>query len=306
MTLQQLKYIEVICRYNSMNQASKELFISQPSLSQAVKEIEMELGFEIFLRSNKGITLTNEGTEFLSYARQVLAQFQMIEDRYLRHRTIKHKFSVSMQHYTFAVKAFIDMMQDHEMEDYEFEVHETKTHEVIANVKNMTSEVGIIYINDFNRQVIEKILKEYNLEFISLFDCDIYVYLAKKHPLAKQKVIGLEELKPYPMISFHQGANNSFYFAEEVLSTYDYEKIIKVNDRATSLNFIHGQNAYTLCSGIICNELNGGDYTSVKLDTEERMTIGYLKIKDKPLTKIGQLYIEKLKVYENNRIDSTR
>lgn len=298
MTLQQLRQVLAVSDCGSMNEAAKRLYITQPSLSAAIKTLEKEIGIEIFIRTNRGIVTTPEGEEFLGYARQVSEQYQLVEDKYLHGGTRKKKFSVSMQHHTFAVEAFIRLVKRYEEgSEYEFAVHETKTIEVIENVKKQISELGILYRNEFNQKVIGKILREASLEFIPLFDCDIYVFMAKSNPLAEKKRIRMEELAPYPCCSFDQGERNSFYFSEEVLSTYDYKKYIKVNDRATILNLMVGLNGYTLCSGIICQELNGPGYTAIRLDTSEKMQIGYIKKKRMPLSELGQCYVEELSRY---------
>lgn len=298
MTLQQLKYVITVSDCNSMNKAAGELFISQPSLSAAVKELEEEIGITIFNRSNKGIVVTVEGNEFLGYARQLMEQYRLMDERYIAKKSGKKKFSVSMQHYSFAVKAFVELVKQFGMDEYEFAVHETKTFEVIENVRHFHSEVGVIYMNEFNEKVLTKILKENELEFIRLFDCHVYAYMWKGNPLANREKIGMEDLEEYPCLAFEQGENNSFYLAEEVLSTYQYKRVIKADDRATFLNLMMGLNGYTLCSGIICAELNGGDYTAVPLDIEEIMTIGYIKRKGIPLSSMGKLYIEELAKYE--------
>jgi DNA-binding transcriptional LysR family regulator len=299
MTLQQLRYAVAIADNKSINKAAAELFITQPSLSSTIKDLENEINIELFVRSNRGIVITPEGEEFLGYARQMLEHYKLIEDRYVENQSAKKKFSVSMQHYTFAVEAFIQMAKEIGMDHYEFAVHETKTHEVIENVKLQKSELGILYLNDFNRKVIQKILRENELEFVALFDCRIYVYMSKTNPLACREKVNMNDLAEYPCLSFEQGDNNSFYFAEEVLSTYDYEKIVKVDDRATILNFMIGMNGYTLCSGIICEELNGNDYTAGPLDTEETMTIGYIKKNKMPLSRLGEKYISALEKYKD-------
>ena len=232
MTLTQLKYVITIADTGSMNEAAKLLFISQPSLSLALKELENEIGTELFKRSNRGVVLTPEGQEFLGYARQVTEQYKLMESRYIEKKNVKKKFGVSMQHYTFAVNAFIEMVKQFGMDEYEFAVREEKTYEVIEDVKTFRSEIGILYLNDFNRKVLTKLFDESDLEFCPLMDCGIYVYLWKGHPLANQKEITIEELQEYPCLSFEQGNYNSFYFAEEVLSTYSYKQLIKANDRA--------------------------------------------------------------------------
>lgn len=297
MTLQQLKYALTIADCGSMNEAAKQLFISQPSLSETMKELETEIGLDIFLRSNRGIVITPEGEEFLGYARQVTEQFVLLQSKYID-KKVKEKFSVSTQHYTFAVKAFVETVKQIGMEQYEFAVHETTTISVIENVKNFKSEIGVLYENDFNEKVLNKMFKENGLEFVELFSCDTFVYLWSGHPLAKQDVITMEELDEYPCLSFDQGKNNSLYLAEEMKSTYEYRRLIKANDRATLLNLMIGLNAYTLCSGIICEDLNGDDYKAVPLKETEKMRIGYIKRKGAKVSHIGELYIEELKKYK--------
>ena len=297
MTLQQLKYALTIADCGSMNEAAKQLFISQPSLSETMKELETEIGLDIFLRSNRGIVITPEGEEFLGYARQVTEQFGLLQSKYID-KKVKEKFSVSTQHYTFAVKAFVEPVKQIGMEQYEFAVHETTTISVIENVKNFKSEIGVLYENDFNEKVLNKMFKENGLEFVELFSCDTFVYLWAGHPLAKQDVITMEELDEYPCLSFDQGKNNSLYLAEEMKSTYEYRRLIKANDRATLLNLMIGLNAYTLCSGIICEDLNGNDYKAVPLKETEKMRIGYIKRKGAKVSHIGELYIEELKKYK--------
>lgn len=296
MTLQQLRYVIEIADKGSMNEAAKKLFVSQPSLSGAVKELEEEIGINLFLRSNRGIVITPEGEEFLGYARQVTEQFYLLSDKYIE-KNRKEKFSVSTQHYTFAVKAFVEMVKKAGMEEYEFALYETRTFEIIENVRNFKSELGILYLNDFNKQVMDKLFKENNLEFITLFDCDTYVYLWSGHPLGEKKKITMEELEDYPCLAFDQGRENSFYLAEEMKSTYQYKKMIKANDRATLLNLMRGLDAYTLCSGIICEELNGNAYRAIPLEESEKMRIGYIKRKGADMSKMGKIYIEEIGQY---------
>lgn len=302
MTLTQLTYaINVACS-NSMNEAARKLYISQPSLSAAIKDLEEEIGIELFRRTSRGISLTPEGEEFIGYARQVVEQYQLIESKYVAKKVTKKKFSVSMQHYTFAVHAFVELVKQFGMDEYEFAIHETKTYEVIEDVKKFKSEIGILYVNEFNRNILFKLFHESNLEFHELFSCGIYVYLWKGHPLANQQEITLEELREYPCLSFEQGNYNSFYFAEEVLSTYEYKRLIKANDRATMLNLMVGLNGYTLCSGIICEKLNGVEYCAIKLALDETMTIGYLVRKGVTISPLGQKYLEEILTYQEHMI----
>lgn len=297
MTLQQLVYAVKIADTKSMNKAAAELYVSQPALSSTIRDLEEELNIELFIRTNRGIVITAEGDEFLSYARQMVELNQMIEDRYINNEKKKNKFSVSMQHYSFAVEAFIELAKEIRLDDFELAVHETRTNEVIEFVRDYRSELGILYLNEFNRKALQKIFSENGLEFTELFDCDVFVYLSNEHPLAGKEKIAFEELKDYPCFSFEQGERNSFYYAEEVFSTLEYKQIIKADDRATMLNLMVGMNGYTLCSGIICEELNGSAYRAIPLDTEEKMTIGYIKRKGMRLSTLGRRYIEILTQY---------
>lgn len=302
MTLTQLRYAITVAGAGSMNEAAHRLFIAQPSLSAAIRELEEEIGITLFIRTNRGVSVTPEGEEFIGYARQVVEQYELIEAKYVANDHVKKKFSVSMQHYTFAVNAFVELVKQFGMDEYEFAVHETKTYDVIENVKNYKSEIGILYLNDFNRNVLGKLFREYGLEFHEILKCHIYVYMWKGHPLAGKGIISLPELEEYPCLSFEQGNNNSFYFAEEVLSTYNYKQLIKANDRATLLNLMVGLNAYTLCSGIICEDLNGSDYCAVRLDSDEVMTIGYIARKGVGISRMGRIYIEELEKYKDKAL----
>ena len=226
MTLTQLRYVIEIANSSSMNEAAKNLFVSQPSLSGSIRELENEIGITIFIRSNRGVQLTPEGTDFLGYARQVVEQYELMETKYIKKENIKKKFSVSTQHYTFAVNAFVELMKQYEIDEYDFSIFETKTGEVIDNVDKYRSEIGVLYLNNFNREVLTKLFTTKGLSFHALFDCRVYVYLWKEHPLAKNEKITLEELMDYPCLAFDQGESNSFYFAEELYSTFDYKQII--------------------------------------------------------------------------------
>ncbi len=302
MTLVQLKYAIAVVGQNSLNEAAKMLFISQPSLSSAIRSLEKEIGFDIFIRSKTGITLTVKGAEFIGYAKSVMEQYELLDAKYIAQTKVKKNFSVSMQHYTFAVNAFVELVKQYGMDEYEFEVHETKTYEVIEDVKNHKSEIGILYLNDLNKKVLHKLFAEYGLQFEPLLECGVYVYMWKGHPLAERQEIALEELDEYPCLGFAQGEHNSFYFAEEVLSTYQYKRFIRANDRATLLNLMVGLNGFTLCSGIICEDLNGKDYRAVKLRSDERMTIGYISRKDAPVSAIGQRYLEEIAKYKDRSL----
>ncbi|MGN1347366.1 MAG: LysR family transcriptional regulator [Acutalibacteraceae bacterium] len=310
MTLQQLHYVITITEMGSFNKASEVLYIAQPSLTGAVQELEKELGIVIFNRTRKGVTLTNDGLEFISHARQLYQQYEIILDKYGKGGTLKKKFGISTQHYSFAVKSFVEMVKKFNTAEYEFAIRETKTREVIEDVSTSKSEIGILYLSNFNRKIITKLLRTNNLEFHKLIDCKPYVYLWKGHPLSKSKSIRFDQLTDYPCLSFEQGDNGSFYFAEEIFSTNEYLRTIKANDRATMLNLMIGLNGYTLCSGIFCEELNGTDYIAVPLEDEgdpgeNNMEIGYIVKKDILLSSMGELYIREIDRYLKNSVKET-
>lgn len=297
MTITQLRYVLAVAGSSSMNEAAKKLFISQPSLSTSVKELEEEIGLEIFVRSNRGIGLTPQGEEFIGYARQIAEQYELMEQKYITGVNQKKHFSVSSQHYAFAVDAFAKMVKQFGMDEYEFAFYETRTYDVIQDVKNFKSEIGILYVNDFNRKVLGKLFEESGLVFHPITDCKAYVYLHKTHPLADRKEIAMEDLDEFPCLSFEQGANNSFYFAEEMMSTYKYKQLIKISDRATGLNLMVGINGYTICSGVLCEELNGNDFMAIPLKSDEVMTVGYIVRKNMTVSQLGCKYLEEIKEF---------
>lgn len=295
MTLQQMKYIITIVQCGSITEAAKRLFISQPSLSNAVMEVEKETGIEIFQRSVKGITLTSDGTEFLSYARQVVEQAELMEQRYCGKKPSRQLCSVSTQHYAFAVNAFVNVISALDVDEYEFTLRETRTNDIIEDVKNFHSELGILYLSNFNEKVITKLLKENHLIFTALFTAKPHVFVSRTHPLAKKKSITLAELESYPCLAFEQGEYNSFYFSEEVLSTVPHKKIIHVSDRATLFNLLIGLNGYTICTGMLNKNLNGDNIVSVPLETDEIMQIGWIKNGKANLSAFAESYITELK-----------
>ncbi|MFF2091215.1 LysR family transcriptional regulator [Paenibacillus sp. NPDC058174] len=295
MTLQQLKYILTIVSCGSISEAAKRLFISQPSLSNAVKELEAEAGIEIFLRSSKGIVLSSDGAEFLSYARQVVEQAELLEQRYMNRKPSKKLFSISTQHYAFSVQAFVGLLKELNVDEYECTLRETRTYEIIEDVRNMKSELGIIYMSEFNRKVIQKILKDNELWFHPLFQAEAHVFISEEHPLASKSLLDIEDLIDYPFLAFEQGDYNSFYFSEEILSTRTHKKKILVSDRATLFNLLIGLNGYTISSGVLNKDLNGEQIKSVRLRTDESIQVGYIVNQKASLSQLAAAYVMKLK-----------
>lgn len=291
MTLQQLKYAVTAADKGTMSEAANSLFIAQPSLTNAIKDLEKELGITIFHRTNKGIIISNEGNEFLGYARQVLQQMNMIEEKYIDNDSHKQIFSVSTQHYSFAVSAFIDLIRTFGNKNYDFTLRETETYEIIEDVSGFRSEVGILYLSNENESVISRIIEKNGLKFDELFTAKPHVFISSNHPLADKAVILPDELKGYPFLSFEQGSHNSFYFSEEITGGIEHDMTIKVSDRATLFNLLVGLDGYTVCTGIISTELNGENIIAKPLMIDEYMRVGTVTRKGVDLTKLGENYI---------------
>ena len=304
MTLQQLRYIVTVAQTGNITEAAKRLFISQPSLTNAIHELEKEMQITIFNRTNKGVSLSNDGEIFLSYARQVLEQTDLLEEKFLNKKEQSPKFSVSCQHYSFAVNAFVDVIRTFGGNKYDFTLRETQTYEIIEDVSRLKSEIGILYTSSNNEKVISKILKQNGLIFQELFVAKPHVFISSQHPLAKHNQLTLEDLEEYPYLSFEQGEYNSFYFSEEILSTLDHNKNIKVRDRATLFNLVIGLNGYTVSSGVISKELNGETIIAKPLAVSEFMKIGTITQKDMPLSRYGTAYMEYLKKYIPTETDT--
>ena len=299
MTLQQLRYVAMVAEKGTMTEAATELYISQPSLTKSIRELEKELEIVIFERTNKGIVVSHEGEQFLAYARQVIEQADLLEEKYMHKSGRKQQFCVSTQHYSFAVNAFVDLIKEYGQDEYDFSLRETQTYEIIEDVARMRSEIGILFLNDFNEKVITKILKSYDLEFHQLFVARPHVFISRKHPLAQNQVIINEELEQYPYLTFEQGEHNSFYFSEEIFSATERKKNIRVRDRATLFNLLIGLNGYTVCSGVIDKKLNGKDIIAVPLADESDMRIGYITHKKGRISRLGTTYLEALNKYFN-------
>ncbi|MGN0154789.1 MAG: LysR family transcriptional regulator [Lachnospiraceae bacterium] len=297
MTLQQLRYVVTVAETGNITEAAKRLFISQPSLTNAIRELEKEMQITIFQRTNKGVSVSNEGDTFLSYARQVLEQISLLEEKFLNKQEQSPRFSVSCQHYSFAVNAFVDVIREFGGNQYDFTLRETQTYEIIEDVSRLKSEIGILYTSSKNEEIILKLIKQSGLKFQELFVAKPHVFISSGHPLADREILTLEELEEYPYLSFEQGEYNSFYFSEEILSTLDRNKNVKVRDRATLFNLVIGLNGYTVSSGVISRELNGENIIAKPLVVDEYMKIGIITQKNMPLSRYGTAYIEYLKKY---------
>lgn len=295
MNLQQLKYVLTIAKKGTISDAAKELYISQPSLTSSVKELENEFNIVIFNRTNKGVILSKEGEVFLGYARQVIEQVRLLEEKYEGKTAGRQDFCVSTQHYSFAVEAFVDLIRDYGGDEYDFRIRETQTYEIIDDVQKLRSEIGILYLNKYNERILKKAICENDLKFHTLFVAKPHIFVGVNNPLAKKEIISLEDLETYPRLSYEQGEHNSFYFSEEILSTLERKKNILVRDRATLFNLLIGLNGYTICSGVISEELNGKNIVAVPLNVDDYMEIGYITHNKILPSRLCGFYIEKLK-----------
>lgn len=295
MKLQQLKYAIAVADAGSINEAAKQLFVAQPSLSSAIKELEEELNFEIFKRSSKGVSLSNEGSEFIAYAKQVMEQVENLERRFLKVDYETNFLSISAQHYAFAIEALIDYIRDEAPERYDYSIRECRTSEVVEDVKTFRSEIGILMTSNFNEKVMMRYFKDNHIEFIPLTTSRPHVFMATSHPLAGRDIIRLEDLEGYPYLCYQQNYNDSVYFSEEIMSGLIHQKRVYVDDRASIFNLMRGVNGVTLGSHFSCSNMNGGDIITVPLDSDETMTLGYIKLLHSTLSAQASEYIEKLK-----------
>lgn len=295
MTLQQLKYADAVASCGSLSEASRRVFVTQPTLTEAIRTLEEELRIAIFSRTSRGVTVTREGEEFLASARQILEDAARIQAKYTGKSVRLPQFAVSTQHYAFVVEAFIEVVREFGGSDknsYDFTLRETVTSEIIDDVSRHRSEVGVLYLSKRNESALTKILRKEELVFVELFVSKPHVFLGKKHPLAKTKAIRPEQLDDYPFISFEQGTENALYYAEEVMPSIDRKKNIRVRDRATMTNLILGLDGYTVASGALSAALNGPDLVAVPLEYDDEIRVGLVHRRDVPLSRPGSAFAD--------------
>lgn len=295
MRIQQLEYLEKIVEAGSINEAAKRLFLTQPSLSNAVKELENEMGIQIFQRSSGGISLTAEGREFMTYSKQILDQVNLMNERYKNGQQRKQSFSVSAQHYAFVVHAFVELIKSVNANEYQFTLRETETQNIFNDLAQFKSELGILYTNRFNQKIMQRLFKENNLVFTPLFVAKPHIFVSRYNPLTSKSSVNLSDLEDYPYLSYEQGEVNSFYFSEEILSTLSHKKSIKVSDRATIFNLMVGLNGYTISSGIISSKLNDDKIVAIPLNVDDDITMGWLKHRQVELSPLAERYLTMLK-----------
>ena len=293
MTLQQLRYLIAISEHGSINAAAQSLYVSQSNLSTAIKELERELEITIFTRSNRGVTLTNDGTELLGYARQVIEQADMLEERYARTHNKRLHLAVSTQHYYFSLQAFINVAEQYANDKYDFTLRECATGQIIDDVRTFRSDIGILYLDSFNSRVLQRALEDADLSFSPLFNAKVHVFVSEQHPLAERRSVSLADLEPYPRYSFEQGTTNSFYYSEEPFGYLACDRSIRISDRGTLTNLLTSFNGYTVSTGVLSREMHSG-IVAIPLEVDELMHVGYVMHNQRRPSPLLQRYIEEL------------
>ena len=298
MTLQQLRYITAVAEAGTISGAAKALFISQPSLTAAIHELEKEMGVTIFLRTNRGVVLSREGDEFLGYARQVLMQAQLLEERYGTKSQHRQQFAVSAQHYNFAARAFAQVVREMGGEKYSMTFRETTTYEVIEDVGRMRSEVGVLLMTEQNSEVLRRLFRENELTYTELVQKDATVYVDKNHQLAGKEEVTEEELAPYPCVSFEQGTHNAMFFSEDISMPAVTPRHILVRDRATANDLTREINAYQPGIGLD-DEDSFQIYQSdmLILKPRKKVSLGYIVRQHMLLSPMATAYIQAMKEY---------
>ena len=290
MTLQQLRSVDAGATCGSFSEASRKLFVTQPTMTESIHALEEELRFALFSRTSRGVTVTREGEEFLASARRILSDVSAIQAKYTGRAVRLPQFAVSCQHYAFAVEAFMAVVRANASDSYDFTLRETVTSEIIDDVARRRSEIGVLYLSNRNERALLKILRKEDLAFEELFVSRPHVFLGKKHPLAKAKKIKPAQLDAYPFLSFEQGQENALYFSEEVMDAIERKKNIRVRDRATMTNLILGLNGYTVASGALSRELNGPDVVAVPLALDETIRVGLIYRRGVSLSRVGETF----------------
>ena len=294
MTLQQLKYADAVASCGSLSEAARRVFVTQPTLTEAIRTLEEELRIAIFTRSSRGVALTHEGEEFLASARQILDDAALIQQKYTGKAVRRPQFAVSCQHFAFAVEAFMEVVRENDAESYDFTFRETVTSEIIDDVARHRSEIGMLYLSRRNERAIMKILRKEELVFEELFAARPHVFLGRKHPLAKKKIIKPQELDDYPYLTYEQGIENALYFAEEVMPSLDRKKNIRVRDRATMTNLVLGLNGFTVSSGAHGKSYNS-EIISIPLKMDDSIRVGIVRRDGVSLSAAGASFVKALR-----------
>ncbi len=294
MTIQQCKYILKIAQCGSLNEAAKQLYVAQSSLSVSVKSLEQELNIEIFRRAGGGVHLTEAGVEFVQYARRLVEQSDLILDRFTENRQLCH-LNISTQHYDFVADVFGKLLNETHESHYRFSLREMKTYDVIRETELGFCDIGILAIKDKDRGIMERFIAGKGLTFAPILKALPHVFLRKEHPAAKADVITLEALKDYPYVSYEQGEHSSSFFTEEIAGACS-DKQVEISDRASLMNVLLASDCYTLGTGIMPSLLNCDRIVSIPLESDDFYIIGTVMRADRKPSDLAEKFSEMLKV----------
>ena len=294
MTLQQLKYAVTVAECGTISAAAEKLFISQPSLTTAVRELESEMGVTIFSRTNRGVIVSREGEEFLGYARQILSQAQLLQERFSGREQGEKRFAVSSQHFNFTVLAFSRLVQNFRGPRYSFHFRETTTYEVLEDVSQLRSEVGILALNEDNERFLRRMFGKLGLEFTELKRVQAELFVSAEHPLAGRRFVTVEDVSPYPCITFEQGENNGQFFFEGLSAVAaQSHKTICVRERATEYQLLRALNGFSPDVGV--SAMYREEFVSLPLEPKQFHTIGYILRRDVTPSPMTLEYIQALR-----------
>lgn len=294
MTLQQLKYAVTVSACGTISAAAEKLFISQPSLTTAIRELESEMGVTIFSRTNRGVIVSREGEEFLGYARQILSQAQLLQERFSGREQGEKRFAVSSQHFNFTVLAFSRLVQNFRGPRYSFHFRETTTYEVLEDVSQLRSEVGILALNEDNERFLRRMFGKLGLEFTELKRVQAELFVSAEHPLAGRRFVTVEDVSPYPCITFEQGEHNGQFFFEGLSAVAaQSHKTICVRERATEYQLLRALNGFSPDVGV--SAMYREEFVSLPLEPKQFHTIGYILRRDVTPSPMTLEYIQALR-----------
>ena len=292
MTILQCLYVCKIAEYGSFNEAAKQLFVAQSSLSVSVKSLESELNIKIFERSGNGVYLTDAGAEFARYARQIAEQNDFILNRYAADN-VRKRLYISTQHYDFVADIFGKLLNQTKEQNYRFSLREMKTYDVIRETENAYCDIGIIAIKGNDFSIMERYLGKRGIFFTPILKALPHVYLRKEHPLVKYPRLTPADIKDYPYVSYEQGEHNTSFFTEEIVNTYS-DKQVEISDRATLMNVLLDTDCYTVGTGIMPSMLNEKRIVSIPFESDDFYIIGYILRTDRNPSELAKNFIQML------------
>ncbi|KXT78923.1 LysR family transcriptional regulator [Streptococcus sp. DD13] len=299
MNIQQLRYVVAIANSGTFREAAEKMYVSQPSLSISVRDLEKELGFKIFNRTSSGTSLTRRGLEFYEKAQNLVKGFDTFENLYLHDEEEAVEFSISSQHYDFLPPLITEFSKSHPQYP-NFRIFESTTVQILDEVAQGHSELGIIYLNERNTRGIQQKLAKLRLEAVSMIEFQTHIYLRTNHPLTKKKVIELSDLKGLPTVRFTQEKDEYLYYSENFFDTSDSSVTFDVTDRATLNGILERTDAYATGSGFLDSESVHG-ITVVPLNEPTGNAMVYVKREDAELSQCALDFIEAMQDYFNRK-----